>query len=305
MSDHLPGLAPVVREPDEITMAALEEFEPVAVYALTSGGNDSSAVAHWAASNLPSFDGLLHIDTTIGVRETQEYVRTLAKHLDVAVAVESRGNDGAGYEELVRQFGFPGPGFHGLPYALLKERPLRRVVRRAKEGHSRFAKVAFLSGARRQESQIRMGLTKPVGHVSSQLWINPFFDYSGAQLAEYRRTAGIPVNDVAALLGKSGECYCGAFAKPGELEDTSALGFPDVERTIRRLEGIMRREGHRACRWGERPPPDIAKAQREAGQLELLNPSMPMCAGCGAEPDDERRGGPDPEPRLQDGGEHA
>lgn len=287
--EHLPGLEPIVREPGEITMPTLEQFKPVAVYALTSGGNDSSAVAHWAAANLPRLDGLLHINTTIGVRETREYVHSLAAHLDVPVVVESRDDNGNGYEEVVREFGFPGPGFHGLPYARLKERPLRRVVRRAKHGHGRLAKVVFISGIRRQESQIRMGLKEPVSHVGSQLWINPFFDYSGALLAEYRRQAGIPINDVAAMLGKSGECFCGAFAKPGELEDTTALGFPEPERKVRRLERIMRRQGHRACKWGERPPPDIAKVQRKAGQTELFDASMPMCVGCGPVPDDERR----------------
>lgn len=283
----LPGLERPVRDPAEIVLPAIEEHRPVATYALISGGGDSTAVARWAVEHL-RLDGLLHLNTTIGVEETREFVRWYARELGVPLIEEARDDHGNGYEEMLRTFGFPGPGFHGLPYARLKERPLRRVLRRAKDGHTRSSKVALISGVRREESERRMGLSEPVGQVGSQLWINPFFDYSGGQLAAYRSEAGVPVNDVAAMLGKSGECFCGAFAKPGELEDTTALGFPAVEREVRRLEGVLRRDGHPACRWGERPPRRIAEQQRKAGQLELVNPAMPMCVGCGPAPDDER-----------------
>lgn len=281
---HLPGLEPVVRGPAEIAMPAIESGKPVATYALVSGGHDSAAVARWAAEHL-RLDALLHINTTIGVEETREYVRELARHLGIPLIEEMRDDYGNGYEEMVRYFGFPGPGFHGLPYSRLKERPLRRVVRQAKAGHHRQSHVALVSGVRRQESLRRMGLNEPVTKVGSQFWINPFFDYDGHQLTDYRKEAGVPTNDVAALLGKSGECYCGAFAKPGELEDTTALGYPAVEKQVRRLERKMKRDGHPACRWGERPPPRIAEQQRKAGQLEL---PMFMCFGCGSEPDDDR-----------------
>lgn len=291
--EHLPGLEPIVRSPDEIALPALEEAAPIATYALISGGHDSAAVARWAVEALGDaghrFDGLLHINTTIGVDETREYVYQLAREYGVPLLVDSRDDSGAGYEELVSAFGFPGPGFHTLPYALLKQRVLRRVVRRAKQGHPRTARVALISGVRKQESQRRMGLDAPVTRVGSQVWINPFFDYSKPTLTEYRRAAGVPDNDVAALLGKSGECYCGAFARPGELEQTTALGFPAVEQKVRLLERRLRTAGHPACRWGERPPPRIAEQQRKAGQLELPTAFMPMCAGCGSEPDDERQ----------------
>lgn len=287
-ADHLPGLAPVVRDPAEIALPAIADHKPVAIYAMVSGGHDSAAVARWAAEHL-ELDALLHINTTIGVEETRVFVRALAIEYGVPLIEESRNDVGDGYEELVREFGFPGPGFHGLPYSRLKERPLRRVIREAKVGHPRTARVALISGVRRQESERRMGLSEPVSRVGAQVWINPFFDYSNAQLADYRREAGVPINDVAALLGKSGECYCGAFAKPDELEDTTALGFPAVEREIRRLERKLRSDGHPACRWGERPPSRLAEQQRAAGQLGMLQAaSMPMCVGCGHEPDDER-----------------
>lgn len=292
MSDlHLPGLEPIVRSPEEIALPVLEAADPVAVYALLSGGHDSAAVARWAVEALSDagqrFDGLLHIDTTIGVDETREYVRDLAKLLGVPLRIESRNDYGYGYDELVREFGFPGPGFHGLPYARLKERSLERVVREAKNGHSRTRRVVLISGIRRQESERRMGLREPVSRKGAQLWVNPFFDYTGSALKQYRVEKGVPDNDVALLLGKSGECYCGAFARPGELEQTTALGFPAVEQRVRGLEREMRAAGHPACRWGERPSPRIAEAQRKAGQLGLPTGFMPMCVGCGDEPNDE------------------
>jgi hypothetical protein len=132
-----------------------------------------------------------------------------------------------------------------------------------------------------------MGLNEPITRVGAQVWINPFFDHTSPALARYRAHAGVPDNDVALMLGKSGECYCGAFARPGELEQTTALGFPAVEQHVRELEHDMCLVGHPACRWGERPPPRIAETQRAVGQLELPAGLMPMCVGCGSEPDNE------------------
>jgi 3'-phosphoadenosine 5'-phosphosulfate sulfotransferase (PAPS reductase)/FAD synthetase len=137
---YLPGLEPVVRSPEEIVLPALEEHKPVAVYALVSGGHDSAAVARWAVEALEGrFAGFLHIDTTIGVEETRDYVRRIAREWGVPLRVEA----GQDYGSVVREFGFPGPGFHGLPYARLKERALRRVIAEAKVGHSRRSKVAL------------------------------------------------------------------------------------------------------------------------------------------------------------------
>lgn len=49
----------------------------------------------------------------------------------------------------------------------------------------------------------------------------------------------------------SGECLCGSFAKPGELDEIGEW-FPDVAATIRALETEVRAAGfpEPLCRWG-------------------------------------------------------
>lgn len=279
MSDqvHLPGLERPRLAPEDILGEALERHAPVAIYGLVSGGNDSAAVLHWLA-NTDRLTAAVHMDTTIGVPETREWVEWYCRNLGVPLIVK-RAEE---YEHLVRKFGFPGPGLHRLPYVWLKDRSVEAVVRETKT--TRKDRVMFVSGARRQESERRMGTALPTARRKAQVWANPFFDYSKGDLGRYRQANDVPENPVALMLGKSGECFCGAFAKPGELEDTEALGYPAVVREIRRLEREMRRVGHPACVWGARPQARVADRQRTAGQLELPSAFQPMCVGCGPDP---------------------
>ena len=85
--------------------SAIEEHDPIKVYALVSGGNDSTVVAHLAAALGPRLDGIVHINTGIGVEETREYVREFSTWLELPL-IEKRGP--RAYEDLVMEYGFPG-----------------------------------------------------------------------------------------------------------------------------------------------------------------------------------------------------
>jgi hypothetical protein len=70
----------------------------------------------------------------------------------------------------------------------------------------------------------------------------------------------------------SGECLCGAFAKPGELAKIH-LHFPKLGAKIDQLQIEAKAVGV-YCKWGERPP----KKKKDAPQDEI--PFMPMCVNC-------------------------
>jgi hypothetical protein len=78
---------------------------------------------------------------------------------------------------------------------------------------------------------------------------------------------GLPTNKLKVALGMSGECFCGAFAQPGEL-DLIRKYAPDVAVEIERLAAVAKECGS-PCQWGTRP----------AGRLKVST-TGPMCSSC-------------------------
>lgn len=257
--------------PAEILAKALA-FKPVGIWVGFSGGRDSLRVTHWAMNNVPGCR-VMHINTGIGIEGTREYVRWMCKDrgwpLDEVRAKEDCGQD---YDEICRQYGFPGPDSHQLMYSRLKERCVRVLVRRAKEGHSRNAKVMFLSGVQHADSVRRMAYAgREVNTVGSQLWVNPFYWSSKAERDKYIAENGLTINAVTTLLGMSGECGCGAFAQRGELARWRAVDPSFGERIDRLSEEVLERGF--TWSWESAPP----KGGHDPSQLSL----MPLCgASC-------------------------
>lgn len=259
--------------PEEIVMSAMEQYKPVAVYVGFSGGNDSRAVVDWMMNNV---DGCqpFHINTGIGIEQTREYVRdTSSDKKWKLIEIRAKEDCGQDYDELCRRHGFPGPDGHQMMYSRLKERGVRKLVRDAKEGKSRRAKVLIASGIRHDESVIRMGYAgREVNTVGGQVWANPLYWWNKADRDVYNANSGVPANPVAKALGMSGECGCGAFAQPGELDRWRKIE-PAFGRRIDRLQSEVLARGF-TWNWEGRPP----KGGHNANQLGLFQ--MPMCVGC-------------------------
>jgi 3'-phosphoadenosine 5'-phosphosulfate sulfotransferase (PAPS reductase)/FAD synthetase len=271
---------------DELIARARAEHSPVATVALFSGGHDSTVLAHRCRDH---YDSLAFIDTGTAVPGVREFVVEFASWLGKPLHILESGD---AYRRLVlglhkqnpppgwRPYGFPGPAGHNRAYDQLKERQLRVLLRQLKEGHPRAAKVMYLTGLRRGESQ-RRGKRKPVTFHGSIVFLNPLIDWTNAEMRAYRAEHAIPESDVAALLHRSGECNCGAFAAPGEREELRSLWPEWFERTIGTLEREAQQRGIVACRWGERP--DLTLFERLAlatmhGEDTEGHPAL--CADC-------------------------
>lgn len=256
--------------------AAYQQFQPVAIFGLFSGGHDS-LTATYIASQHPKFTAAIHINTGIGVEQTREFVRTTCQErgwpLREYKAMEHTRADGTAdpqdYRAFVRQYGFPGAHGHGMMYARLKERQLRAAIRDAKRGHSRRSCVMLVSGCRSQESSRRMGNTEEVQKRAAQLWVAPIHDLSKLDCSEVIKFAGLKRNLVVDLIHKSGECLCGAFAKKGELSELE-LWFPEKAAEIRALEAEV--EPKFGWGWEGQPPP---KKRKQDVQQDL-----PLCYNC-------------------------
>ena len=175
--------------------------------------------------------------------------------------------------------GFPGPGGHGFPYVRLKERQIQRLVRETRRRHGlgvgRPGRVALLTGIRAAESSRRKLNAAKWGYwqrKDNRLMVNPIVDWTGDRLRAYRRAHDLPVSDVTALLHRSGECNCGAFANADERAEVRSL-YPDWwAEQIEPLEAEARELGVWPDSWGHGRR-DVARAVVGDGQLEL-------CADC-------------------------
>jgi DNA (cytosine-5)-methyltransferase 1 len=301
-------------DPDELIAAACAEHEPVAVWCLFSGGNDSTVLAHRCREH---YDGLAWIDTGTAVPGVAEFVAEYANWLGKPLRVLHAGDayrqmvmgdlvwwarfitahdrePGLSIEEFIARdtrehdrasggmlgqvpHGFPGPGAHGRAYMRLKERQLMALLRESKVGHPRRARVLFLSGIRRAESR-RRAKREAINRVPGKaaVFVNPLIDWTGEDMRRYRCQHDIPESAAAALLHRSGECQCGAFANASQERAMLRALYPEFFATIEALEAEAQAAGIRWCRWGGY---DIHGDR--AGEVAREKPGL-LCESCEA-----------------------
>ncbi len=239
---------------------------------LFSGGHDSLC-ATYLASLHPRFDGrVYHIDTGIGAKATRAFVQDVAQEYNWKLCIFKSKST---FERFIRERGFPGPGMHQRAYIRLKERAVRQIV----AFHGKVARVALITGCRSQESLRRMGNVAPIkvgeggrrGIVNRRrIWVAPCHDWDGADQVAFMEHFDLPKNPIKmSPLGMSGECFCGAFARPAELE-LIRRHAPDVAVEIDRLALIAIQCGKHSV-WGTRP-------DRKKGIVVV--PTGPLCNSC-------------------------
>lgn len=259
--------------PRQIIDAAIAEHKPVAIRAGFSGGRDSLANCDWMMENVPGCE-LFHCNTGIGIERTREYVRDTCRDRGWPLhEIRAKEDCGQDYDAIVLKHGFPGPDSHQFMYSLLKERPIRSMVRTCKVGHSRRARVLIASGARHDESVRRMGYAgKEVHREGAQVWVNPIYWWTMSDRDAYIKARGLPINPISAMLGMSGECLCGAFAHKGE-KSLVRIVCPG---TAARIDALEQRALAAGFTWNwEGKPPNGGIDKRQTTMF------MPMCAGCG------------------------
>lgn len=229
----------------DLLQFAVKMFNPRAVWCLCSGGNDSLTSTH-LAMNAIKCDGVVSINTTIGIQQTRDHTQAAADLFGWPLRWLTPAFT---YFDFCTKFGMPGPGRHDYVYAYLKERCVRQLVRESKRLPDDL--VMLVSGVRSDESDARMGNVAPIYRTGCQLWVAPMHDWSEVRKLNYMLDNGIPRNPVRPVLGISGECLCGAFAKPGEREKIQQ-NYPDAYAEILRCEAAAL-NACKPAKWGERP----------------------------------------------------
>ena len=97
-----------------------------------------------------------------------------------------------------------------------------------------------------------MGTSDPMQREGARVWVAPIINWSEEQKVVYQTDNRIPRNPVKPYLGISGECLCGAFAKPGEREKIEKH-YPQAFAEIVECERVAALNCQ-PCAWGKRPP---------------------------------------------------
>lgn len=257
---------------------AVQKYRPKHVIGLFSGGHDSLVATH-IASRHPAFSFACHINTGIGVEETRTFVRETCADWGIELreyhAADYRRGDGTAdpqiYADLVRERGFPGPGMHFKMYQRLKERALRMMIREL--DRTPHDGVFLVSGIRRDESERRIAHSYDDQVWEGQKrWVAPIYPLSKLDVTAYIRDHGLRRNPVSDNIHMSGECLCGAFAKPGELAHL-AFWYPDAAAHIADIERDVRAAGHE-WGWEQGPPRGYRKDQMR------FDFASPLCSSC-------------------------
>jgi 3'-phosphoadenosine 5'-phosphosulfate sulfotransferase (PAPS reductase)/FAD synthetase len=283
----------------EVISEACDRYQCKKVFALFSGGDDSLAALGVSIEH-PNFVAAVHCNTGIGVEYTRTFVRDTCRELrcplieyKAAENVNAKGEpDPQIYEQMVMEYGFPGPTKfgHGKMYVRLKDRGIRRLMR---EHADKKENIILASGCRKDESARRMGTTKRIqqGEITNKgklnekrrIWVNHLFDWTKIDCLKFIAGHGLKRNPVSNLIGKSGECLCGAYAKEGELDELLSHDLTrPVGQYIIDLEKRVIAAGF-PWRWHERVP-QWWLDQTKNGQQFMFEMSQycvgPMCQTC-------------------------
>lgn len=212
---------------------------------LFSGGHDSTTLGHLFRHRATH---AIHANTTIGIEQTRQFVRDTCDAWGLPLVEKVAP---ISYRDLVLERGFPGPGMHWKMYSRLKERALDLARHDLGVANSRTSVAVFIAGRRRQESERRadVPLAESDGSV---IWVSPIALWTKPDLNTYRLLhPDVPRNEVSDLLHMSGECLCGAFAHPGELNEIGHW-FPEVRAEIEQLQRDVAEAGHEQpfSTWG-------------------------------------------------------
>jgi hypothetical protein len=110
----------------------------------------------------------------------------------------------------------------------------------------------------------------------SAIWASPIAMWTKLDMNTYRLMCGdVPVNPVSEKLHMSGECLCGSFAKPNELDEIR-MWFPDVAAEIDQLEAEVRAAGHKEpfCRWGHGQGKPTEKTGKLCTSCDINQPAL-------------------------------
>lgn len=249
--------------------AALRDLDGTHV-ALCSGGRESTVATHVAVRWGPC-DIIAYLDTGTGAAANKRFVERVADEFGATLFTIRTPEE---YSELVAEHGFPGASQHVKMYTALKERQIGRLATLT-NGRGNGSDLHLWTGVRLRESRNRMAHVERVQERERWTWVAPIYDWTERDVRRYHERMRLPTNHLWRTLGRSGDCFCGAFGSPEELIDAEAAGCDRLVRQLRDLEAATDRDDERG-RWAwDGMTPVEKRAERVDGKNQML-----LCSSC-------------------------
>jgi len=233
---------------DDTIIHAVNDYGRKEFYGLFSGGKDSITCCHWFAENYPElFKGILFIDTSIGLKETKDFVVDFCKKQGWELFI--RKPPRVDYETWVKKYGFPTMRIHTIVMRRLKYEAMRGFIRE----DIRIDKApCLISGVRRKESKRRMkNILTPITKDGRLHFVAPLIDMSTEQVFEYIHKNNLVISPVYNTLHISGDCLCGCYARKEEMA-LIKMFYPYMAERLQKLEKELKESGmdKKYCNWG-------------------------------------------------------
>jgi len=237
-------------------------------FALCSGGRDSAVSTHKLMEETADERKepiVVYLDTGIGIEENHEYVKEWCDAEGWQLWT-LRTNES--YEDLVKEYGFPGPSKHTMFYAALKERQLQRLSSRVENPH-------FHTGIRAGESRRRMGNAEREHEQLGAVWHSDIIDWTHEEVLQYIEEHDIPENPLWDK-GHFKDCGCGAYGSPEELLEVQA-DYPEMYQRLTDLENAVDRDDeYGRWGWGQMSEAELRQVRAENDEQQ-----MTLCSMCG------------------------
>lgn len=246
-------------------------------FALFSGGNDSIASTHYVHEHY-EIDYTVYLDTNTGIEENKEYVKDVCNMYGWDLAILSSPvtlKEFALGTDTRQALGFPGPAAHSWAFQYLKERQLGAIATQTEN------EPRYYTGVRSAESERRMrNVQEDVEQMDRWVYVNPIHDWSDEKTDAYREEHDLPRNPVNEKIGRSGDCYCGAYAnRQTELVELEAH-YPehyewlmDLEQEVQEQEGTDQPSSY----WGFG---NMDEHELRAKIAENDDKQMMLCSSC-------------------------
>jgi len=225
-------------------------------FVLFSGGRDSLCTLEYMrklGSRARVEITALHVDTTAGFPEVEEFVRDVCDNLAVPLITLRPERD---YFETAKKWGIPGVRSRWC-CETLKVAPIRRFL----AGLS-GPKVIF-DGIRAAESAVRATYIPVWFHPAFRCFsVSPIFYWSHAKVDGYIARSGLPENPTAQL-GCSGECWCGAYKSRVDFEALLEL-HPEIFDKLVDVEKAQRGKFTFLYENGQRVPLNVLRRRKKS-----------------------------------------
>ena len=236
---------------------------------MVSGGIDSTVAAAVAHERANKIDFIAYLDTRTGLDDNLEYVKRLADHLGTQVWTLRTHED---YEKMVNEKGFPGPSKHHIMYSSLKERQIQKLATITGD-----KELVTWTGLRKAESDARAKSVQEVQEQQRWTMVSPLAEWTKQDCLDYIDEHDLPENELWDTLGRSGDCFCGAYATPEEKLDLRAAGCEAHAEWIESLEQDVDTGDEREV-WGWAA---LSESERRSARAEKDDEQVTLCSHCG------------------------